>query len=434
MLRVLWGVLLLSVVATGVVAASDGPLADAGLDQTVDQYSTVYLDAGGSVAPDGEIASHEWDIQRPDGSTMEPACASCEQTSFVAEQTGEYAVTATVTDGSGTTASDTLYVTVRDVDPPSATLSGPTDVEKGDSVTYDIDGDAGDAELTAYELAVGGDRVERTTVDDGTQRELTVRFSETGERTVTGSVVDDRGLADEDTLTVQVTGAGCAGCVDAADIDFNTGSGSHDGGGPVGADATVYEGSGGEATVQIDSTITDLNPEGTTTLRMNGNQYKVDNEEYAELAHKDKEGGGVTKQGDVPASRVLVDGTADQLEQDARVEGNVETFDYNGNPERSQETTDGGDSDTHPIYDGAVDPGDSASDDVFGGGDGADDGINILDDDDGGGGDGSDGGVLSGIMGGGDDDDGILGGGDGGFNIPGGGDDGGTSLSDAIPF
>ena len=329
MLRVVWGVILLSIVATGAVTASGGPLADAGLDQTVDQHSRVYLDAGGSVAPDGEIESYEWVIERPDGSTMNPDCATCAQTSFVADTAGEYAVTVTVTDDSGATAEDTLYVTVRDVDPPTATVRGPTAVEKGESVTYELDGEAGTRDLAAYELAVGGDRVTRRIVDDGSPREMTVTFSETGEQSVTGSVVDEYGVAGEDTLAVEVTESGCTGCVD---IEFGGGGGSGgDGGGnPFGADATVYEGADGETTVEIDSTITDLNPEGTTTFMMDGNQYEVDNERYRDLAYKSGED-GVSKEQDVKADEVLVDPSkSDQLKQDARDEGNVETFGSSG--------------------------------------------------------------------------------------------------------
>jgi len=40
------GILLLGLLA-GVAGAADGPLADAGLDQSVTQGATVYLDAGG---------------------------------------------------------------------------------------------------------------------------------------------------------------------------------------------------------------------------------------------------------------------------------------------------------------------------------------------------------------------------------------------------
>jgi len=61
------GVTVLAVVAIAALfagaSAADGnepPLAEAGLDQTVDNGTTVYLDAGGSVDPDGSLAAVSW--------------------------------------------------------------------------------------------------------------------------------------------------------------------------------------------------------------------------------------------------------------------------------------------------------------------------------------------------------------------------------------
>jgi hypothetical protein len=45
------------------VAANEPPLADAGLDQTVDRGATVLLDGTGSRDPDGEIVSYQWTVR-----------------------------------------------------------------------------------------------------------------------------------------------------------------------------------------------------------------------------------------------------------------------------------------------------------------------------------------------------------------------------------
>jgi hypothetical protein len=103
--------------ATGVVAANAAPMAEAGLDQDARVNVTVYLDAGGSWDPDGNLTAYEWRIERPDGTTTTPACAACPRTRFVPRQVGRYNVTVSATDGDGATAADTLYLDVSSAPP-----------------------------------------------------------------------------------------------------------------------------------------------------------------------------------------------------------------------------------------------------------------------------------------------------------------------------
>jgi len=103
--------------ATGVVAANAAPMAEAGLDQDARVNATVFLDAGGSWDPDGNVAAYEWRIERPDGTTTAPACAACPRTRFVPRQVGRYNVTVRVTDEDGATAADTLYLDVSSAPP-----------------------------------------------------------------------------------------------------------------------------------------------------------------------------------------------------------------------------------------------------------------------------------------------------------------------------
>ena len=119
--------LLALAVASGVAAANEVPMAEAGLDQESTVNSTVYLDAGGSLDPDGAIVDYDWEIDRPNGTTTVPDCRSCSLTYFVPMRTGQYNVTVTVTDDDGATMNDTMYVTVEgrlftpSPDPPSGT-------------------------------------------------------------------------------------------------------------------------------------------------------------------------------------------------------------------------------------------------------------------------------------------------------------------------
>jgi hypothetical protein len=119
------GLLALAIAAAGVAAANEPPMAEAGLDQDSTVNSTVYLDAGGSLDPDGDIVSYDWAIERPNGTTTVPDCGTCSLTHFVPMRSGQYNVTVTVTDDDGASINDTMYVTVEGLFiPPSAPSPG----------------------------------------------------------------------------------------------------------------------------------------------------------------------------------------------------------------------------------------------------------------------------------------------------------------------
>ncbi|PSQ46821.1 hypothetical protein BRD19_11390 [Halobacteriales archaeon SW_7_65_23] len=187
-------------------AAGEPPLADAGLDQTVPPETTVYLDGGGSRSPDGELVDYEWEIERPDGTTTTPICLTgeCVRATFLPTETGVYAVTLTVTDDDGETAEDTLYVTVTDNAPPSATLTGPDTLEVDESGTFTLQGSAGDAPLSSLRWLVDGDVHDSTFVDGGTEWQTTLSFDAPGTYTVGGRLTDVVGLTAEDYHTVTV--------------------------------------------------------------------------------------------------------------------------------------------------------------------------------------------------------------------------------------
>ncbi|MHB9287385.1 PKD domain-containing protein [Halobacteriales archaeon Cl-PHB] len=107
----------------GVVAANEAPMANAGLDQDVQQGDWVYLDASGSFDPDGDLAAYNWRIETPNGTVIAPGCQDCAQTSFQVHQSGKYKVTVTVTDDEGANAADTMYVDVDAVQTPTPTPS-----------------------------------------------------------------------------------------------------------------------------------------------------------------------------------------------------------------------------------------------------------------------------------------------------------------------
>lgn len=203
-------VLLLTGVAlgAGVVSATGEPLVEAGLDQEVRQGATVYLDAGGSVAPDGQIESYHWEITTPNGSTETPVCQSCVQTRFRARQNGTYTVTVTATDSEGRNNSDTIYVTSVASEPPSVTLSGPPNPGTEESYTYEASVTAGDLSLGQLRWEQNQTVVGTTALkDDQTTIQRNLSFDTPGQTEISVTVLDSTGQTDEATQRVFVENA-----------------------------------------------------------------------------------------------------------------------------------------------------------------------------------------------------------------------------------
>ncbi|MFC7137158.1 PKD domain-containing protein [Halobaculum litoreum] len=181
-------VLLVSAVTTPVAGhpgpENDPPLADAGLDQTVERGATVWLDGGGSLDPDGEIESYRWAIETPTGDTIDPDDPDAVSTTFVPESVGRYAVTLTVTDDHGVTRNDTLYVEVSSRsgsdpadapanespphanEPPTGGIAGPDTVTSGEPTTFTADVYDPDGDVVSYAWSDGQSGAEVTkTVD-----------------------------------------------------------------------------------------------------------------------------------------------------------------------------------------------------------------------------------------------------------------------------
>jgi hypothetical protein len=204
-------VLLLALALTlpGTVVSDGGnepPLADGGLDQTVSIGDTVLLDAGGSRDPDGSIASYDWRVVAPNGSTFSPACPSCERTRFVPDETGVYAVEITVTDDDGASSTDRFTVTVESAGGPSVSLTGPRTAEVGNTSRYRVTVEAGDARLSELVWRVNGSVVERTDLAGRKSKaSLQWSFSTVGEHDVSVTAVDEGGERASDANPVAVS-------------------------------------------------------------------------------------------------------------------------------------------------------------------------------------------------------------------------------------
>ena len=196
-------VLLVVAGAAGVVAADDGPLAAAGLDQEVGVDTTVQLDGTGSSHPDGRIEGYEWSIETPDGRTMTPACRDCARTTFTPRTVGRYDVTLTVTDGDGRTDSDTLYVYVEEAGP-TVELRGDTEPAVDDPTPYDANAEARNADLETLTWKLGNRTIAREPMDgqtDWTTRSFS--FTEPDTYHLVVIATDTANRTTRDTLTVK---------------------------------------------------------------------------------------------------------------------------------------------------------------------------------------------------------------------------------------
>ena len=229
--------------ATGTAAATENtpPLPAAGVDQTVTPGTTVYLDANGSVDPDGEITTVEWTIEPPSSGTQSPGCSSCVQTHFDATTTGEYAVTVSVTDDDGATRSDTLYITVESVATPTVSLSGSDAVTRGNETTLTASASSADAPLSSLSWVVDGDVVSQQSVSGSSATDsLTRSFDTTNNVSVRAVVYDTLGYRGSDNHTVTVE----------ANDDSNANSRGGSSGGDSGCDSSYQFCSDADGTVQ----------------------------------------------------------------------------------------------------------------------------------------------------------------------------------------
>jgi len=123
------------------------PVADAGLDQTVPVGGTAQFFGAGSFDANGDALTYRWRLAtRPAESSAALDSTSGENTSFVVDVAGEYAVELVVNDGYVDSAPDTTLVTTSN-SPPVADAGDDREVEAGETVTldgefsFDVDGD-----------------------------------------------------------------------------------------------------------------------------------------------------------------------------------------------------------------------------------------------------------------------------------------------------
>lgn len=399
---------------TAVATGNQPPLANAGLDQSVEQATTVQLDANGSRDPDGTIQSVEWSIETPDGTTRTPDCPTCVQTTFTPANTGQYNVTATVTDDDGASRSDTLHVDVVAAGGPSVSVSAPSAVPTGLRRNLTANATAGDADLRTLAWVVNGTAENQTRLagENGSST-ITHTFTDSGSVSVRAIAYDAAGRRGVANRTIRVA-------------DSSGNGGSAGGNNCPGGSGNYYvdgENMGcTSAAMTIGDTIVDTDGRDGLWLYMDNELTKIIAEDNMNKYSEDGYGGTFSEETiderkeeikeheenqddfiDVDDGDSSNDGGSSDESRSTRPASSVPNNLMNPDSGDDDDDEDGGDDDDGG-YDWSYDDGSSSDDDDSNG-----------NDDDSGGSDNDDqGGFLDGIIGGGDDDDDDSGGDDDG--------------------
>ncbi len=171
------------------------PVADAGDDVQVDQHLAVIFDGSQSTDNLG-IVRWTWTFSHLGAEIRLEGMTSA----FIFTEAGVYTVTLEVADPTGLTDTDTMTVTVLDVDAPVAKAGQNLTIFEGNKATFDGSGSEDNVGVVSWTWRF---------VVDGSQETLegetaTFRFEEPGDYDVTLTVADAHGNSDSATMVVTV--------------------------------------------------------------------------------------------------------------------------------------------------------------------------------------------------------------------------------------
>ena len=193
-----------------VAANPDRLIANAGIDQSdIETYATVTL-TGSATVGTGSISNYAW--QQISGATVSITGANSANASFVAPSTAgsEIVLQLTVTDSSGTTATDTISITVL-ADPDRLIANAGIDqsnIEIGATVTLTASASVGTGTISSYVWQqISGAAVSITSANSTTTSFVAPRATATGATTAVVlqlTVTDSNNATATDTITITV--------------------------------------------------------------------------------------------------------------------------------------------------------------------------------------------------------------------------------------
>lgn len=143
------GVTATDTVSIVILRVNEAPMVDAGVDQTVDENTTVTL--SGNASDDGSIASYAW--TQSSGEFVILATPDAQQTTFTAPDVDEdslFTFQLTVTDNDGTSSVDSVNININRVNqsPVISSVSAPQYSIEGEQITLEAEASDPDGELT----------------------------------------------------------------------------------------------------------------------------------------------------------------------------------------------------------------------------------------------------------------------------------------------
>jgi PKD repeat protein len=282
------------------VLDATSPVANAGLDQTVDEDTLVTFDGSGSSDNVG-IANYTWTFTDGGGVTLYGVGPT-----HTFSQPGTYVVTLTVRDAAGNTNADTMTVTVRDIASPVADAGPDQSVDDGTSAAFVGSGSTDNVGIANYTW----------TFTDGGAVTLygvapTHTFAQLGVYVVTLTVRDAAGNTDTDTMTVTVLDAtspvanagGDSSVVENASVSFDGTASTDDvgivnytwdfGDGTTGYDSTPTHVYGGAGVFTVMLTVRDAAGNTDTDTRIVTVLRDTDGDGTADGADTDDDGDGM---------------------------------------------------------------------------------------------------------------------------------------------
>ncbi|NVK25650.1 MAG: DUF1566 domain-containing protein [Gammaproteobacteria bacterium] len=199
-----------SITVRSAVVENSSPTVNAGIDQSVDEFSTVTLN-GSATDSDGSIVSYQW--TQLSGGSVVLSNADSDSASFTAPDvisSENLTFQLTVTDDNGATGVDSVTVTINPVStntPPTADAGGNQAVVAGATVTLD-GSNSTDTETTNLDFSwtqTSGSMVTLSSTDQAIVTFSAPNSSETLSFELT--VTDEEGISSEDTVIVTVQAA-----------------------------------------------------------------------------------------------------------------------------------------------------------------------------------------------------------------------------------
>ena len=135
-------------IVVSAVGANRAPMADAGINQSLQTGAVVQLDGSGSSDPDGDPLLYAWQLTRPEGSAAALSDPVSISPTFTADVAGTYTAALRVSDDKAASSQDGVEIVASDPgvnSPPVADAGSPQTVDVGQPVTLD-GGDSADAE------------------------------------------------------------------------------------------------------------------------------------------------------------------------------------------------------------------------------------------------------------------------------------------------